>query len=230
MNRLKEFASIYPILGEAWETMIYLNVTNPIYEFSDFWKALDYWEYEVKMDLDILKRFIDLEFVSIVTRDSALGDKLTSLLPVAYCEKLIGLSCRDSPIDKLEDVSNLQLVEYLDLSRTRVESLDCISHWKLKGLNFQFTYDSELIDLSKFTDLKQLNVRYGDVDLNALVGLKKLEYLNIGYCKIDDFNPLFELTNLKEIYLPDNNFRKSDLLKYKELNPQCDLGNFEKMY
>tara|TARA_R100000027_G_scaffold67662_1_gene67553 strand:+ start:633 stop:1325 length:693 start_codon:yes stop_codon:yes gene_type:complete len=230
MNRLKELTSIYPILGNAWETMIYLNVTNPIYKFSDFWKALDYWEYQVEMDLDVFKRFIELEYVSIVARDSELRDKLTSLLPVSYCEKLKGLSCRDSSIDTLEEVSNLKLVEYLDLSRTAVESLDCISHWKLKGLNFQFTFDSELIDLAKFTDLKQLNIRYGNVDLNALVNLKNLEYLNIGYCKIDDFSPLFELPNLKEIYLPDNNFRKSDLLKYKEINPECDMGDIERLY
>jgi Leucine-rich repeat (LRR) protein len=219
-SSLSDLVKLAPLLGEAWEKIICYNVQQPIIDFhSQSWKDVAYWQNDYHLDLDVLERFRNLKFVSAKLRDPRLSNTITTLLPLAYCENLKGLSSKNTNISSLEDVSHLQWIEYLDISSNILESLDCISHWNLKYLNFHYTYDPAIHNLSCFKNLKNLNIRYSKItNLSDLSELKQLEYLNIGYTGLTDINPLLELPNLKKVSCRGNNFKEDDIDNLTRIN------------
>ncbi len=113
--------------------------------------------------------------------------------------------------DKLEEISNLQKLESLDLSDCTISNLECLSGLNLNSLTIENWYNNNntfdsLEPISNMTSLRNLDI-YGNEqikNLNALSGLNDLENFIALYCAIEDATALESLEKLEQVLLCRN--------------------------
>jgi len=134
----------------------------------------------------------------------------------------------------LSPLSNLTLLQLLDISGTKVTKLSPLSGlMQLRSLNVSYTPITKLGPLSGLMQLRSLNVSYTPItDLSPLSNLTHLQSLDVSGTKVTKLSPLSGLTQLQSLDVSGTKVTKlsplSGLTQLRSLNvsytPITDLN------
>lgn len=99
---------------------------------------------------------------------------------------------------------NLNKLENLYFEKCEFENADLISSLNLKNLFLINCNINNHTFLCMFSDLEELSVINGNIEISKINKLKKLKYLRLSYSKIID-NDNLSLENIRELYLDNTN-------------------------
>ncbi|MCT4637545.1 MAG: T9SS type A sorting domain-containing protein [Bacteroidales bacterium] len=136
---------------------------------------------------------------------------INDLSGIEYFENLDSLSCSSNRIINLDLTKNKKLI-YLDISRSELSNLDNIPKSQLRYFNCNENHTLEKINLSEFTNLKELlcsRCNLTSLDLSVVPDLELL------YCSHNNINELdiSGLTKLKKLDCYDNKLSVLDVSK-----------------
>ncbi len=151
-------------------------------------------------------------------------EKVNDLTGLEYCDSLYSLSIKDSDLNELNPISNLDNLVNLFLDNVTVTDLSGLNN--LTDLTFFQLSHSNLQNLeilSHMINLRGLNIRNNPINnLDPLVNLSNLRFLDLSLCKIPNITKIGELKNLEKLLLqnvkPDNIDALAELSKLKYID------------
>jgi hypothetical protein len=185
----------------------------------------------------LINNFTQDELSEIIERlDINFKDTKTDLMFLKYFPFIKKLVLTGETNGSIEGMKYLINLEDLLIKHTKVFDISSIAN--LTSLKSLFLLGLlELKDLSPIENLNSLiSLHLWDLlsinDISAISNLKNLEYLNIAnrsddciWDSIENFNPIFDITNLKSLELPIDrkekdikNIRKLKNLEYLKIN------------
>ena len=215
-------------------------------ENLDFIKPLKKIEFlNVSIFSDLFKcqkenSLIDLSALEELKLKSLILDKrlFKSLDFVNKIKGLVELSAKYCEIEYIDFLSDVLLLEKIDLERNKISSLKPLQHHthiknlnlflnkidsiepilrniNMDNLNLGSNYIIKCHDLSVFKQLSKFNINNNMIDsLDFISDNKKLVCLNAGYNKINSIDDIKDLINLEDIFLSNNNLSAIKILKY----------------
>ncbi len=126
----------------------------------------------------------------------------------------------------LEDLENLNCIEYLDISGTSINDISRLQQLdKMRILNLGYTKVNNIEPLKNMKRLKILNLRNAEVtDISYLANLEKLEELNLRRNSIHNLGPISDLNELRVLDLADTGIE--DISSLTNLNNLRELRMF----
>lgn len=117
---------------------------------------------------------------------------------------------------------NLEKLNNLYLDRCKFENADLIASLKLKSLSLINCEINNYLFVNLLTELEELTIINGEVDIDNINKLTKLNYLQLSYSNILGNELIIKLDNLKELYVDNTNIRNltftNDLLNLNRLS------------
>ena len=117
---------------------------------------------------------------------------------------------------------NLDKLNNLYLDRCKFENADLIASLKLKSLSLINCEINNYLFVNLLTELEELTIINGEVDIDNINKLTKLNYLQLSYSNILGNELVIKLDNLKELYVDNTNIRNltftNDLLNLNRLS------------
>ena len=117
---------------------------------------------------------------------------------------------------------NLGKLNNLYLDRCKFENADLIASLKLKSLSLINCEINNYLFVNLLTELEELTIINGEVDIDNINKLTKLNYLQLSYSNILGNELVIKLDNLKELYVDNTNIRNltftNDLLNLNRLS------------
>ena len=117
---------------------------------------------------------------------------------------------------------NLEKLNNLYLDRCKFENADLIASLKLKSLSLINCEINNYLFVNLLTELEELTIINGEVDIDNINKLTKLNYLQLSYSNILGNELVIKLDNLKELYVDNTNIRNltftNDLLNLNRLS------------
>lgn len=117
---------------------------------------------------------------------------------------------------------NLDKLNNLYLDRCKFENADLIASLKLKSLSLINCEINNYLFVNLLTELEELTIINGEVDIDNINKLTKLNYLQLSYSNILGNELIIKLYNLKELYVDNTNIRNltftNDLLNLNRLS------------
>ena len=105
------------------------------------------------------------------------------------------------------DLLNLEKLNNLYLDRCKFENADLIASLKLKSLSLINCEINNYLFVNLLTELEELTIINGEVDIDNINKLTKLNYLQLSYSNILGNELVIKLDNLKELYVDNTNIR-----------------------
>ena len=102
---------------------------------------------------------------------------------------------------------NLDKLNNLYLDRCKFENADLIASLKLKSLSLINCEINNYLFVNLLTELEELTIINGEVDIDNINKLTKLNYLQLSYSNILGNELVIKLDNLKELYVDNTNIR-----------------------
>ena len=102
---------------------------------------------------------------------------------------------------------NLEKLNNLYLDRCKFENADLIASLKLKSLSLINCEINNYLFVNLLTELEELTIINGEVDIDNINKLTKLNYLQLSYSNILGNELIIKLDNLKELYVDNTNIR-----------------------
>ena len=102
---------------------------------------------------------------------------------------------------------NLEKLNNLYLDRCKFENADLIASLKLKSLSLINCEINNYLFVNLLTELEELTIINGEVDIDNINKLTKLNYLQLSYSNILGNELAIKLDNLKELYVDNTNIR-----------------------
>lgn len=102
---------------------------------------------------------------------------------------------------------NLEKLNNLYLERCKFENADLIASLKLKCLSLINCEINNYLFVNLLTELEELTIINGEVDIDNINKLTKLNYLQLSYSNILGNELIIKLDNLKELYVDNTNIR-----------------------
>lgn len=102
---------------------------------------------------------------------------------------------------------NLEKLNNLYLDRCKFENADLIASLKLKSLSLINCEINNYLFVNLLTELEELTIINGEVDIDNINKLTKLNYLQLSYSNILGNELVIKLDNLKELYVDNTNIR-----------------------
>ena len=102
---------------------------------------------------------------------------------------------------------NLEKLNNLYLDRCKFENADLIASLKLKSLSLINCEINNYLFVNLLTKLEELTIINGEVDIDNINKLTKLNYLQLSYSNILGNELVIKLDNLKELYVDNTNIR-----------------------
>ena len=102
---------------------------------------------------------------------------------------------------------NLEKLNNLYLDRCKFENADLIASLKLKSLSLINCEINNYLFVNLLTELEELTITNGEVDIDNINKLTKLNYLQLSYSNILGNELVIKLDNLKELYVDNTNIR-----------------------
>lgn len=102
---------------------------------------------------------------------------------------------------------NLEKLNDLYLDRCKFENADLIASLKLKSLSLINCEINNYLFVNLLTELEELTIINGEVDIDNINKLTKLNYLQLSYSNILGNELVIKLDNLKELYVDNTNIR-----------------------
>lgn len=100
-------------------------------------------------------------------------------------------------------------------------SLNGVCLTKFKYLSIPYNKCPSLI---MFTSLRYLDISHNTVTTRISENLINLEFLNISYCRLEDFSPLSKLPKLHTLHAKNTNIKNKDLIYLTGVSHELDLG------
>lgn len=117
---------------------------------------------------------------------------------------------------------NLEKLNNLYLERCKFENADLIASLKLKSLSLINCEINNYLFVNLLTELEELTIINGEVNIDNINKLTKLNYLQLSYSNILGNELVIKLDNLKELYVDNTNIRNltftNDLLNLNRLS------------
>ena len=117
---------------------------------------------------------------------------------------------------------NLEKLNNLYLDRCKFENADLIASLKLKSLSLINCEINNYLFVNLLTELEELTIINGEVNIDNINKLTKLNYLQLSYSNILGNELIIKLDNLKELYVDNTNIRNltftNDLLNLNRLS------------
>lgn len=117
---------------------------------------------------------------------------------------------------------NLEKLNDLYLDRCKFENADLIASLKLKSLSLINCEINNYLFVNLLIELEELTIINGEVDIDNINKLTKLNYLQLSYSNILGNELVIKLDNLKELYVDNTNIRNltftNDLLNLNRLS------------
>lgn len=102
---------------------------------------------------------------------------------------------------------NLEKLNDLYLDRCKFENADLIASLKLKSLSLINCEINNYLFVNLLIELEELTIINGEVDIDNINKLTKLNYLQLSYSNILGNELVIKLDNLKELYVDNTNIR-----------------------
>lgn len=102
---------------------------------------------------------------------------------------------------------NLEKLNDLYLDRCKFENADLIASLKLKSLSLINCEINNYLFVNLLIELEELTIINGEVDIDNINKLTKLNYLQLSYSNILGNELVIKLDNLKELYIDNTNIR-----------------------
>ena len=102
---------------------------------------------------------------------------------------------------------NLEKLNNLYLDRCKFENADLIASLKLKSLSLINCEINNYLFVNLLTELEELTIINGEVNIDNINKLTKLNYLQLSYSNILGNELVIKLDNLKELYVDNTNIR-----------------------
>ena len=102
---------------------------------------------------------------------------------------------------------NLEKLNNLYLDRCKFENADLIASLKLKSFSLINCEINNYLFVNLLTELEELTIINGEVDIDNINKLTKLNYLQLSYSNILGNELVIKLDNLKELYVDNTNIR-----------------------
>lgn len=189
---------------------------NNVSTFTCFASTL----HEARVLIDLSNNFISelLEPQNCDYHNTILSNnKITSLIVNEYC---ISLEANNNNISHIEFSEN---VEEISLSKNNITNLTAFSQLKkLKNLNLSFNkigkLDSYLSQLLNLEELFLENSGIHSIDFHTFSNQQNLKVLDISYNNFGnfDFNTLFALSDLNELFIDGNDLKELDFKAISE--------------
>jgi MYXO-CTERM domain-containing protein len=140
----------------------------------------------------------------------------------------------------ISTLSQLQNLEWLSVSSTRVESFETIGELKkLTNLTLSYCGLTDITGLERLQNLRIVRIWNNDIgDLTPFAGLTNIEMLVLDANRIEDVTPLSKLPNLSTLHLNNNNIE--DISPLNQLpaleglqvdeNHITDISSFENLF
>lgn len=117
---------------------------------------------------------------------------------------------------------NLEKLNNLYLDRCKFENADLIASLKLKSLSLINCEINNYLFVNLLTELEELTIINGEINIDNINKLSKLNYLQLSYSNILGNELVIKLDNLKELYVDNTNIRNltftNDLLNLNRLS------------
>ena len=156
-----------------------------------------YCSETVISDLAPLKALVNLEKLSCYKT------AITSLKPLSHLENLIELGIDHSNISDITPLAELNNLEYLRCNKTGITSVEALRN------------------LFELRELSLANTPL--VDIEPLEGLANLEELDLSNTSITSIAPIMQLQNLEKIELSAGRIPHTELERFIELHPSCEV-------
>ena len=145
---------------------------------------------------------ITIEYEEILENNSILKELL-------LFRNLNTLNLRNAFIynDDYNYLLNLEKLNNLYLDRCKFENADLIASLKLKSLSLINCEINNYLFVNLLTELEELTIINGEVDIDNINKLTKLNYLQLSYSNILGNELIIKLDNLKELYVDNTNIR-----------------------
>lgn len=126
----------------------------------------------------------------------------------------------------LSPIRDLTQIQILDISNTKVKSLDEISNLtELRELDCSFTFVYDLKPLFKMHNLEYIEFKDSSLtNIDPLTNLSNLRKINISYNKICDISPLHQLEYLYYIDMSENLISCIDSIKFCKKMEYLDIS------
>ena len=145
---------------------------------------------------------ITIDYEEILENNSILKELL-------LFRNLNALNLRNAFIynDDYNYLLNLEKLNNLYLDRCKFENADLIASLKLKSLSLINCEINNYLFVNLLTELEELTIINGEVDIDNINKLTKLNYLQLSYSNILGNELAIKLDNLKELYVDNTNIR-----------------------
>ncbi|CAL6097913.1 leucine-rich_repeat domain-containing protein [Hexamita inflata] len=132
-------------------------------------------------------------------------------------KSLNGLSIKNSGLQNIDDLSNLNGLQRLDFTCNNIQRVDVlVKAINLKSLSLNENININLVQVGKLIQLNELRLdNIGFSDINFLVDLPNLTILSMDQNKINDISYISHLKQLQELSLSKNQI--FDLSSLKQL-------------
>ncbi len=169
-----------------------------------------------------IKNLTGLEHASNLTKLYCELNPISDLSPVATLITLESLSLWGTPGLRINALSNLTNLIYLDIAGCHLINLSPLtSLTKLRGLNARHNHIVDINALANLTALEELDLSNNRIhDISALSALQNLTHVWLHHNQITDFTPLANLTRLEQLEIQHN--RSTDFNSLIELS----IGHF----
>lgn len=130
-------------------------------------------------------------------------NSITNAKMIGQLTKLESLDISGNSIGSFDFLSSLTNLRDLNVSDTSFVSTKPIAKLKLMFFNANNTGIASLDDIANFKDLASLQISSTNVtELSPVASLEALDYLDIGYCNIEDITVLSEFKGLYTLNAP----------------------------
>ena len=169
-----------------------------------------------------IKNLTGLEHASNLTKLYCELNPINDLSPIATLITLESLSLWGTPGLRIDALSNLTNLIYLDIAGCHLINLSPLtSLTKLRGLNARHNHIVDINALANLAALEELDLSNNRIhDISALSALQNLTHVWLHHNQITDFTPLANLTRLERLEIQHN--RSTDLNSLIELS----IGHF----
>lgn len=205
-NPVSNFAGIRKL-----KNLTYLNLSNTPLEQKD----VEYFK--------LLTKLANLDITDTPAMTGEAFEMLQETLPkcdishsdLVYTMNFDGLDI--SSDSTVLDLSNSGIIDISGVMKlTKLESVNLSGNGIVNINYFEFT--------ESWRTLKRLDLSSNEIkDITALQHLTELEYLNLSDNYISNIGPLYNLQNLRELYLGGNNLTEEQVFDLEKALPNCQI-------
>jgi Leucine-rich repeat (LRR) protein len=192
-------------------------------------RALKYFPHLTALKCSGHNSLCSLEGIEVLTQLKVLNcerNKLTNLDELADLKNIKKIFCDYNPLNNLEVIKQLPLLETFWGEAITLDNLDFFANAiHLQSLDITHNRVQDLSPISHLKNINFLRIRNNPItDISAVANMQFLRFFFCARTKISDLSPCFELPNLKEIRLGQNdNLSRTEIDLFKKHQPNCKI-------